>query len=234
MTIAKNIDELALLENYLLALNFPGNGIVPFRVLTREQTVWDPYVVNYSSTTTPFPADTWKDSARLGHPTDNSVSNIFEVTNKLHIYQLFYGIKHSDTRAYPTYPEGVTRRNLDAKNMSAKSDFGYIDGSMSPYNDPKPVSEIWIPEAINIGFAWYNAAPVAQTIVTKWIVNMYGVKLIKDVDLVEKILNRKVECRIATLGGLQSFIYDTNAVWGVSPIPIDANRAEIASAMEGR
>ena len=54
---AKTIEDLTLLENYFLALNFPGLGIVPFRVLAREQIVWDPYVIEFSSTTTPFEAD---------------------------------------------------------------------------------------------------------------------------------------------------------------------------------
>lgn len=231
MPTAKTIDELQLLENYLLALNFPDKGIVPFRILTREQIVWDPYVVDYSSTTTPFPADGWKDSAKIGHPTDTSVDNILEIETKLRLYQLFYGIRQSDVRAYLSYPEGQTRRNIDTKSVSARADFGYVDGSMSPYDDPKPVSEVWIPKDINIGFSWYNRASVEQEIYVKWIMNMYGVELIKDVDLVEKILNRKIECRIATLGGVNSFIYDTAVVWGVTPIKLTATREEIASAL---
>jgi len=231
MPTAKTIDELQLLENYLLALNFPDKGIVPFRILTKEQIVWDPYVIKYSSTTTPFPANGWKDSAKIGHPTDTSIDNILEVDNKLHLYQLFYGIRQSDVRAYLSYPEGKTRRNLDIKAVSSRADFGYVDGAMSPYNDPKPVSEVWIPKDLDIGFSWYSRASVEQEIYVKWVLNLYGVELIKDVDLVEKMLKRKIECRIATLGGIDSFIYDAKVVWGVDPIKLTATREEIEVAL---
>ncbi len=231
MPTAKTIDELQLLENYLLALNFPDKGIIPFRILTKEQIVYDPYVVKYTSTTTQFPADGWKDSTKIGHPTDTSVDNILGIQTKLHLYQLFYGIRQSDVRAYLSYPVGQTRRSLDTKAVSSKADFGYVDGSMSPYDDPKPVSEVWIPKDLNIGFSWYNRASVPQDITVKWVMNMYGVELIKDVDLVEKMLKRKVECRIATLGGVTSFIYDTKTVWGVPPIKLTATREEIGKAL---
>ena len=231
MPTAKTIDELQLLENYLLALNFPDKGIVPFRILTREHITWDPYVVKYSSTTTPFPANGWKDSAKIGHPTDTSIDNILEIETKLHLYQLFYGIRQSDVRAYLSYPEGKTRRNIDAKSVSSRADFGFVDGSMSPYDDPKPVSEVWIPKDLDIGFAWHSRASVDQEIYVKWILNLYGVELIKDVDLVEKMIRRKVECRIATLGGVDSFIYDTKTVWGVDPIALTATREEIEAAL---
>lgn len=231
MATAKNIDELQLLENYLLALNFPTKGIIPMRVLSKEQVTWDPYVVNYSSTTTEFPADGWKDPAKIGHPTDRSVSNILEVSNAAHIYQLFYGIKQQSTRAYLSYPTGVARRNIDIKSVSARCDFGFVDGSMSPYDNPQPCSEMWIPRGIDVGFAWHNRSSRAETITVKWIMNIYAVELIEDLELIDKILKRKTECRIATMGGNDAVAYDTEAVWGVSPIPLDATRDDVMTAM---
>ena len=227
----KTIEDLTLLENYFLALNFPGSGIVPFRVLAREQIVWDPYVIEFSTTTSPFEADGWKDSSKIGHPTDTTVDNIFELTNSNHLLQVFCGIRHSDVRAYLTYPEGKTRRNLDVKSVSRKADFGYVDGSMSPYNDPKPISEIWIPKALDVGYSWYNRASVEQDVVVKWIINLYDVEILPNVDMVEKILNRKVECRIATLGGVDSFRYNVKGVFGMDPIPFGASRDEIDVAL---
>lgn len=226
------IEELTLLENFLLGLNFPGKGLVFFRVETREQLKFDPYVVEYSSAVEDFTADQWKDASKLGHPTDTTVDNILEVDDKSHLYQVFYGIRPGDIRAYMNYPAGKPRRNLDIKEVSSKADFGYIDGSMSPYNDPKPCSEFWVPKDLDVSFAWYNTASITQKIITKWVINLYGVSVIRDADLVERILKRKVECRIATLGGVESFVYDEKTVWGASAVKLTATRAEIEAALK--
>lgn len=233
MGIETTIDDLTLKENYLVALLFPGKGIVPFRVLTREQIKFDPYVVKYSSTVTAFTADQWKDASKLGHPTDTSVDNILEVDEKMHLYQVFYGIRPSGIRAYMNYPSGKPRRNLDIKEVSAKADFGYVDGYQSPYDNPQPVSEFWVPKDLDVSFGWYNPASVPNIIITKWIINLYGVEIITDVDLVEKILKRRVECRIATLGGVEMFTYSPPNVWDVTPIPLTATRDAIATALGG-
>ena len=234
MGTKKTIDDLTLLENYIVALNFPDKGIVPFRVVAREQLKFDPYVVDYTSATNVFTADVWKDASKLGHPTDTSVDNILEVDEALHLYQVFYGIRPSLIRGYMNYPSGKPRRNLDIKEVSSKAHFGYVDGSMSPYDDPQPVSEFWVPKDLDVSFAWYNPASVSNIITTKWIINLYAVRVLRDVDLVEKILKRKGEgaqCRIATLGGVESFNYSPENVWNVNPIPLTATKEEIAAAL---
>jgi len=231
MGLKTTIDDLTLKENYLLALMFPDKGIVPFRILAREQLKFDPLVIEYSTVATAFVLDGWKDASKLGHPTDTSVDNILEVDEAKHLYQVFYGIRPSDIRAYMNYPSGKTRRNLDIKEVSARADFGYVDGNMSPYDDPQPVSEFWVPKDLDVSFGWHNPASVSQIVITKWVINLYAVEVIKDVDLVEKILKRRVECRIATLGGVESFSYAPENVWKVNPIPLTATKEEIAAAL---
>jgi hypothetical protein len=103
---------------------------------------------------------------------------------------------------------------------------------MSPYNDPKPVSEVWIPKALDVGYSWYNRASVEQYVNVKWVINLYDVEILTNVDTVEKILNRKIECRIATLGGVDSFRYNIPGVFGVNAIPFGASKGEIAEALE--
>jgi hypothetical protein len=232
MTTEKlTIEDLRLKENWLVALNFPSMGIVAFRVMALEQNQFSPYLVNYSTTQEPFDADQWKDAAKIPHPADPSIDNIFEVKQSDVLYQVFYGIKGVDNRAYMQYPSGKPRRNLSVKAVYMKADYGYVDGRMSPYNDPKPCSEIWIPRNIDIAFSWYNNAAVQQDIITKWIINMYKVQLIRDVDLLDKIIKRKVECRIVTLGGIESFQYDPVGVWNVNPVKFTDTKDEIAEAL---
>jgi hypothetical protein len=227
----QNIEDLRLKENWLVALNFPGMGIVPFRVLGIEQNQFSPYVVEYATGNEVFPADGWKDAAKIPHPADRSIDNIFEVKQADILYQLFYGIKGVENRAYLQYPSGKPRRNLSVKAMYMKADYGYVDGRMSPYNDPKPCSEIWVPRNIDIAFSWYNTAPIPDEIITKWIINMYKVEVLRDVDIVDKIINRKLECRIVTLGGIESFSYDPSVIWGVNPVRLTDTKAEIAKAL---
>jgi hypothetical protein len=232
MTTEKiTIDDLRLKENWLVALNFPGAGIVAFRVMAVEPNQFSPYLVRYSSTQEHFDADQWKDAAKIPHPTDPSIDNIFEVKQSDILYQVFYGIKGTDNRAYMQYPSGKPRRNLSVKAVYMKADYGYIDGGMSPYDDPKPCSEIWIPRNIDVAFSWYNTAAVQQDILTKWIINMYKIQLIRDVDLLDKIIKRKIECRIVTLGGIEQFQYDPIAVWGVNPVKFTDTREEIAESL---
>lgn len=226
-----DIDDLRLKENWLVALNFPGMGIVAFRVMAVEQNQFSPYLVKYTDAQEYFEPDQWKDAAKVPHPADVSIDNIFEVKQSDILYQVFYGIRGADNRAYMQYPSGKPRRNLSVKAMYMKADYGYVDGGMSPYNDPKPCSEIWIPRNIDVAFSWYNTAAVRREIITKWVINMYKVELIRDVDLLDKIIKRKIECRITTLGGIESFQYDPVAVWGVNPVRFTDDKSEIAAAL---
>ncbi len=93
------IEHLFLKENYLLALNFPVDGIIPLRILAKE-------VVNFSyqavtktnegalSTTGTIAADTQVDASRLSLNSYN-IDNIMRVTDCAHVYQMFIGIRPS-------------------------------------------------------------------------------------------------------------------------------------------
>ena len=225
MTIStERIEHLFLKENYLLGLYFPGDGLVSFRVLQRESI---PYMYDEIGTLT---ADEWKEHARLGIAAED-IDNALWVGKKNHIYQVFYGIKPSAIKIYLGYPLETPRRNLDVKNVASKEEYGYIDGRKSPYDDPSPETEIFIPYGIDVGFAWHNPLTYAEKVLLFIHVNRYYVNVIRDVDLIEKILARRIECRIATLGGLERFEYPIRDTWNVDAVPLDAARADIEAAV---
>ena len=60
---------------------------------------------------------------------------------------------------------------------------------------------------------------------------MYGVSVIKNVNLIEAILNRKVNARLATIGGLDPFDYDVKRIYDIEAIPFMATRAQIEKAV---
>lgn len=230
------IKDLFLKENFLLALNFSGNGILPLRVMAREMIEYKYQGVSETNegalaTTGTVAADTYVDSARMSHNTYN-IDNILKITDCNHVYQMFTGIKPSAIRQYLYYPFEKSRRNLDMKPIYTKSPFGFIDGFESPYNAPSEQTEVWIPKGIDVGFAWWNPLSSAEQIDVNLLINRYLIKVIRDPDTVEGILKGKTPARIATLGGLDSLQYDARSIYNADLIPLDSDRAAIEAALK--
>lgn len=229
------VEHLFLKENYLLGLNFPGSGIIPLRVLARVLVEYKYQAVTKTSegawsTTGTVAADTLVDSSRLTFSTYN-LDNVLRVTNKDHIYQVFMGIKPSAIRQYLYYPFEKARRGLDIKPIFTKSPYGWIDGFESPYEKPSEQTEMWIPKNVDVGFAWWNPLSSAEQVDINVLVLKYLVKVVRDNDVVQGIINNRVPARIATLGGLSPFEYNTRDVFDADCVPFDANRDEIESAL---
>jgi hypothetical protein len=232
------IEHLFLKENYLLALNFPGvqeGGILPLRILAREMIQYKYQAVTETNegaraTTGTIAADTQEDSSRLTLATFN-LDNILRVTECSHVYQVFIGIKPSAIRQYLYYPFEKSRRNLDVKSIFTKSPYGYIDGFESPYDFPSEQSELWIPKDVDVGFAWHNPLNSAEQIDINIFIVRYLIKVIRDADTVENILKGKLPIRVATLGGIDSFTYDSRNIFNADLIPFDAQREEIEAAI---
>lgn len=229
-----NISEIephTLKENFLVALNFPGDGLVFFRIHEKEIILYPDYTEINTTNTGVITSGEWVDSARLGMSAFN-IDNILRVTNCEHLYQVFMGIKSSAVRRYLYYPWEVQQGSLDEKSAYRESVFGFITGEESPYHRPTHYSEVWIPVDVDVGFAWYNPTNVTQDIGLNLVIVKYGVELYKDPDAIEKILANKTACRIATLGGMTPIRnYDVGNIYGVDFIPFDSTRAEIEKAI---
>ncbi len=232
------IEHLFLKENYLLALNFPGvqeGGILPLRILAREMIQYKYQAVTETSegartTTGTIAADTQEDSSRLTLSTFN-LDNILRVTDCNHVYQVFMGIKPSAIRQYLYYPFEKSRRNLDVHSIFNKSPYGYIDGFESPYNYPSEQTELWIPKDVDVGFAWHNPLSSAEQIDINLFIVRYLIKVMRDADIVESVLKGKTPARVATLGGIDSFTYDSRNIFNADLIPFDADRPTIEAAL---
>lgn len=236
------IEHLFLKENYLLALNFPGvqeGGILPLRILAREMIQYKYQAVTETgegartaggTATSVIAADTQEDPASLTL-SESNLDNVLRVTDCNHVYQVFMGIKPSAIRQYLYYPTEKSRRNLDVKSIFNKSPYGYIDGFESPYNMPSEQTEIWIPKNIDVGFAWHNPLSSAEQIDINLFIIRYLIKVIRDADTTESILKGKLPIRIATLGGLDSFTYDSRNIYNADLIPFDASREQIEAAL---
>lgn len=232
----KTIEEMFLKENFLLGLVFPAKGYVFLHIERIEdyEYVYDRILdVATLATSGQLSADEQITAIRLLNEDGN---DILEVEEKDHIYQIFYGLNPSPLKAYWYFTKTVARGAPDVTAMTSKAKWGYIDGFESPFKQPSVKTERFIPYGENMtAFAFYNPLTVpirrADDPMVKFEGKMYGVSVIKDVDLIEGILTRKVNARLATLGGLEPFTYNIGEAYGVEPVPFMATREQIQEAV---
>lgn len=222
------IEQRFLKENQLLGLGFPGQGYIFERVTGLEEIFYE-----YNESPASIAADTFEDAARLGI-TAYKIDNLLRVEKCDHTYQVFMGWKPGAVRQYLYYPYETARRNLDVKRIFTKSPFGYIDGYESPYDKPSSTTEIFIPKDVEVAFAWWNPLNAAVTAEEHILVRRLQVDIIRDADLIERILKGQQPCRIVSLGGVgDSFNYDARQILDVDFIKLGASRSEIETAVKG-
>ena len=238
MTVEK-IEDLFLRENYLLGLIWPDKGYVFFHIENLEP--YQPYIydrildVASLSTSGQISVDEHLSAVLLK---DKDGNDILEVDEEDTIYQMFYSINPSALKTYWYFTKSIARGAPLITTMVDKAKYGYIDGFKSPFGEPSPAAEKWIPHGENMSaFAFHN--PLTRPIersddpMMKFEGMMYAVKVIRDVNLIEGILNRRINARLATLGGLDPFDYDVKKVYGVNAVPFMATREQIQKAVQG-
>jgi hypothetical protein len=235
----ERLDAALVRENYNIALGFK-DGYVFYRAIHKElfPFLYDPFaeITNFAGAgNIDFPSGTYISAKELPSTTLSS-TNIFHVKDTTHMYQLFFGISPGIARIFPAYPRETEINQLDEGiHTTAYPLFGFIDGFESPINKPSPRSQIIVPYGPLIGFAFYNPAPYNIKPMLRFIVNRMQVEVITDVDLIMKILRRRAKCTFATAGGLDNIWGPSKSNyrdwWGVDPISLLSNRAQVALAV---
>jgi hypothetical protein len=218
------IEQYFLKENYFVGLNFPNQGVV-FAKITSVETI--PYIYNEIGD---IDANEYKESSRVAIAEFN-INNLFSVDNCEQLYQVFYGIRPSPIRAYLYYPWEQPVRDLIVKTMYSKAPFGFVDGYTSPFYSPSPATEIWIPVAVEIGFAWYNPTEKKLRTLIHFIIRRHEIELERDPELVEKMLKAQVPVRLVSLSGVKAFDFDIKARFDVEPVKFGFTREEIERAL---
>ncbi len=221
------IEHLFLKENQLVGLGLPGQGFLFYRCLGVEKTEYE-----YTESPSSVAADTFEDSSRLPMSA-YSIDNLLRVTSCNHLYQVFMGWKPGCIRQYLYYPYETSRRNLDVKKVYSKSMFGFLRGFDSPFDDPSPETEIWIPRDVDVGFGWWNPTQSSETVTVKLVIRRLAVDILRDVDLVSRILSGSQPCRLVSVGGIQdSFSYAAREKLDVDPVKLNFQRSEIEAAIK--
>jgi len=237
----ERLDKAIVKENFNVGLGFK-EGYVFFRVTHRElfPLFYDLFaeISDFAGAgTVEMTAAQYITAKELKSDT-LAATNIFKVDEKDHLYQLFYGICPSVCRVFPAHPRETEINQLDVGlHTTTYTIFGFIDGFESPLNKPSPRSQIFVPYGTLIGFAFYNYAPYSIKPMMRFIVNRLKVQTIKDVDLIMKILQRRVECTLATIGGIEN-PWGTSKKnykdwWDVQPVSPLATRVEVEAAVRG-
>jgi len=237
----ERLDRVIVRENFNVALAFKS-GYVFFRVTNRElfPLLYDPFaeITSFAGAgAVDMTAAQYITAKELPSPTLSS-TNIFKAGKSDHMYQLFYGVSPGPCRIFVAYPRETEINQLDeGLHSSSYTVFGFIDGYESPMNKPSPRSQLFVPYGPLVGFAFYNYAPYSIKPMLRFIVNRLRVEPITDVELITKIIKRRVECTFATVGGLDSPWGATpkqyRDQWKVDPIDLLATREEIALAVRG-
>lgn len=237
----ERIDKKIVRENYNVGLGFK-DGYVFFRATHREifPFLYDLFaeITDFAGAgTVDMTADQYITVKELKSDT-LAATNILAVDEYDHLYQLFYGLSPSEVRVFPAYPRETEIHQLDVGlHLPTYTVFGFIDGFESPLNKPSPRSQLFIPYGPLVGFAFHNPSPTKIKPMMRLIINRLKVEVIKDVDLVTKLIQRRVECTFATLGGIDNPWGTSKANykkwWGVQPVSLLATRPQIERALAG-
>lgn len=222
-----DIEPYFIKENQLVGLGFPDQGYVFWKI----SSVKNVFFRDYTESPGTIAANTFVDPERM--PLDEfSIDNVLRIEQCDHLYQVFMGWDPGVVRRYDAYPYEQLRGNLDTKNTYTKSKFAYVSGYDSPATAPSPLTETWIPKDVEVGFAWWNPTNVSEDVEVDMLIRRLKVKILRDSDLIEKILKGSQPCRLVSLGDIdRSIEYNPRSKLDIGFISLDATRAEIESSI---
>jgi hypothetical protein len=240
------IESHILEPNYLLMLG-SKNGWVPLRVLNVDPLqyyLYDP--VAEGTISGPVPAANsvdginglgWQPPVMFGSKNmPNRPVNVLKVLKNDQLYQIFIGISPKMLRIYRQVPAGTSQASIDVMQggwNASYNQFGWIDGRESPFASPSPRSEMIIPPTIDVAFAMANPTPEPVHPLFNFVLNRVKVGVVADIDLIDKMLSRKVYVKYYNLGGLIPVDLDIQALYGIQPISLNATKEEIKAALSG-
>ena len=253
----KRLDDALLKENYIFALGFPthqGANYVPLRVVGRERLMWweyDPIQEGmFSNDGTTIIGGKVQPSTSTDGITNHTIVTpqrpssqyasgkpyfIFPNTSsgkKGTLYQLFFGISPSFLQVTVEQPQGTRQMILPIQTPnSAYNQFGYIPGSQTPIERPDPISELFVPPALEFALGLQNPVNETAQPLFLWIVNLLKYEVIQDANLAWELMNTTKYKSLKLVGGSAAFSYDVKSNFGVNPITIGMDKNTIANAL---
>jgi hypothetical protein len=230
------IEHLLLRENHNVGLAF-SEGYVFLRVLTRE-LVWltyDPSIEGLTNLVN-IPGRTFRTKQLFSSPSGElNVPNVIKVDKDFHVYQIFIGIQPSQAKLFVA-AESTEQRELDVALWGTNSDyrFGYVDGFQSQFYRPGPQGELFVTPQLGETFAVFNPMPYTISPVFSFTINRMQVAVIKDANMISRMLQGVTPARLAPVGGgIAPPRYNMKEKWRVKPVTLDATADEVIKAAAG-
>lgn len=210
------IRTLILKENYNFALIFPITvrkemllELFFFRV-ARMCPIERVYVLPE------IPARTTIDFTYFGEAGLGGGDDIFTMFEErpYRILHFGYGVYPPNVKIYRQQPIGYTTTGWSRKMPTKVGDpVDYIDGYISPFDDPTKASEtvMWLKGSIAFGIKNDEAVAVRPKI--RFLGAGYDCWLITDRSIIEKAIKGVIPCRFITVGGLAEITYTIPEEW---------------------
>ena len=229
-----------------LTLSFGNSGlnsdmVVPFTVQRQQAWDWIYNPVTQGALSAPLAAagatPTFVNDVLFGlsgaATTINGVTNIFDTSTQQtlsEIYQVFYGIAPSSLRVWLKQPQSnfVGQADDNISPQPAYSDIGPIDGDMSPYWDPSPLTQFFSLFKLAPKWALGNVEPRPLFPRFNFVVNRMLVSVVRHPSEIRAILQHRIPQVDATIGDAFTPTTFSNTPYA-KVMPIETDTANLSN-----
>ena len=236
-----SLDRAALQANYFFGLQPKPGTAVPLRVSARNlfryiydplSSTYNPFGANNVNLNAPIPPGTFVSPFLLSSQTLNSV-DVFQPLLAYTIYQLFFSWTPTRVRMYKTVPNQErigTLENISTNVWSPSNpEFGFYVNSY--IGAPLGSTEVILPPKVEFAPAFYNPLPYPVSPLIEVWVNKLVVEVVTDPKTAQAILRGAFGTLKSISQDLTADGVDTNGLYGVKPIKLNADIATITAAL---
>jgi len=214
----ENITDKFLNEGSLFGLKF-RQGYTFIEVTGWEQVKYEPFVGVGS-----IGPKASSGFSRLNDPSGDDVLHVGK-GNKQVIHAAI-GCEPAFIRRYTNYPEGQNRlRTMPNLGTPVSGDnYGYVDGTDSPYSDPTDAEELMVPPGTHLDFNFYNPDSREREPVLSIMTRVYDIRVLDpsdsdDASSIARIVAAGSPMPIYPVGSTRNQKrYKLNDEWGVQTI----------------
>lgn len=177
------------------------------------------------------------DKVELAMQEFTNITNIFDadnmkIVNQNYLLQIYMGISPSPLRIFRYYPSNDALNNYLKGNAvhwggrEKNYGIGYIDGFMSPKNEPSKEGEFYMLPTYSMEFTFMNPVFVPAYPDLRFYINQMKVEP-ADSSTAFNMLNRKIPARIVNTGAFPDGFEPREKIYGVDAVPLTASENDL-------